>query len=176
MKNTLKLTVSDIAVIGIMVATLVGGKMALSFLPNVEVVTLLIILYTLCFGKKVIYAIFAFICIETFLYGFHLWVIMYLYTWPILALITYLCRKKTGTLFWSFLSAFFGLFYGAFCSIPYIFISGLPGAFAWWIAGIPFDITHCISNFALAFVLFKPLHSTLTRLYGKVSSGQMSDY
>ena len=93
MKNTLKLTVSDIAVIGIMVATLVGGKMALSFLPNVEVVTLLIILYTLCFGKKVIYAIFAFICIETFLYGFHLWVIMYLYTWPLLALITYVCRK-----------------------------------------------------------------------------------
>lgn len=172
-KKSFKLTVSDIAIIGIMVATLEGGKLALSFLPNVEIVTLLIILYTLCFGRKVFYAIFTFICIEIFIYGFNLWVIMYFYIWPLLAGISYLCRKKTGTLFWSFLSAFFGLFFGAFCAIPYIFTSGLAGAFAWWIAGIPFDILHCISNFVLAFVLFQPLHSTLNRLYGKVSAGQL---
>ena len=172
-KKSFKLTVSDIALIGIMVATLKGGKLALSFLPNVEIVTLLIILYTLCFGPKVIYAIITFTCTETFLYGFNLWVIMYLYVWPLLALITYLCRKKTGTLFWSFLSAFFGLFFGAFCAIPYIFTSGPAGAFAWWIAGIPFDILHCISNFALTFVLFHPLYSTLNRLYRKISAGQL---
>lgn len=170
-KKSFRLTVSDISIIGIMVATLEGGKLALSILPNVEIVTLLIILYTLCFGKKIIYAIMTFICIETFLYGFNLWVVMYFYVWPLLALITYLCKKKTGTIFFSFLSAFFGLFFGAFCAIPYIFTSGIAGAFAWWIAGIPFDILHCISNFVLAFVLFKPLHSTLTRLYGKISSG-----
>lgn len=173
LKKSLRLTVSDIAVIGIMVATLEGGKLALSFLPNVEIVTLLIILYTLCFGPKVIYAIITFTCIETFLYGFNLWVIMYLYVWPLLAFITYLCRKKTGTLFWSFLSAFFGLFFGAFCAIPYIFTSGPAGAFAWWISGIPFDVLHCISNFVLALVLFHPLHSTLNRLYGKISGGQL---
>lgn len=169
-KRNFQLTIKDIATIGIMVATLEGGKLALSFLPNVEVVTLLIILYTLCFGLKVLYAVFAFVCIETFLYGFGLWVIMYLYVWPLLACITYLFKKQTGTFFWSVLSGFFGLFYGAFCAIPYIFISGFSGAFAWWIAGIPFDILHCVSNFTLMLILYKPLNSTLCKLNGKVNT------
>lgn len=159
-ENT-KLAVYDIVLIGIMVATLEGGKIALSFLPNVEIVTLLIILYTLCFGRKVIYAIAAFILLEGFLYGFGLWFIMYLYTWPLLALLTYLFRRKTGTLFWSLLSAFFGLFFGAFCAIPYLFVSGVKGAFAWWIAGIPFDVIHCVSNFILMLILYKPLNRVL---------------
>lgn len=163
-KKPLKLTIYDIALIGIMTATLEGGKLALFFLPNVEIVTLLIILYTLCFGPKIFYAVITFICIEGLLYGFGLWFIMYLYLWPLLALVTYLCRKKTGTLFWSILSAFFGLFFGAFAALPYIIISGPSAAFAWWVAGIPFDIIHCISNFALALVLFSPLHKILTKL------------
>ena len=52
-KKSLKLTVSDIAIISIMVATLEGGKMALSFLPNVEIVTLLIILYTKAANRSI---------------------------------------------------------------------------------------------------------------------------
>ncbi len=164
MKKNAKLAVYDIVLIGIMVAALESGKLALSFLPNVEIVTLLIILYTLCFGKKVFYAIFTFVFLEGFLYGFGLWFIMYLYVWPLLALVTYLCRKKTGVLFYSLLSAFFGLSFGAFCAIPYIFISGFRGAFAWWVAGIPFDIVHCVSNFILMLILFKPLNNALRRL------------
>lgn len=161
MNTNTKSAVYDLTMIGVMTAALEAGKLALSFLPNVEIVTLLIILYTLCFGRKVFYAIAAFILLEGFLYGFGLWFVMYLYTWPLLALITYLFRKKAGVLFVSILSAFFGLFFGALCAVPYLFISGVRGAFVWWTAGIPYDIVHCISNFILAFVLFKPLKEAM---------------
>ena len=46
------LTLKDIALIGVMTATLEAGKYALSFIPNIEIVSLLIILYTIFFEKK----------------------------------------------------------------------------------------------------------------------------
>lgn len=63
-KSSWSLTVRDVAYIGIMIATLEAAKLSLSFIPNVELVTFLLILYTLAFGKKVLYAAFAFVGVE----------------------------------------------------------------------------------------------------------------
>ena len=49
-KSSWSLTVRDVAYIGIMIATLEAAKLSLSFIPNVELVTFLLILYTLAFG------------------------------------------------------------------------------------------------------------------------------
>lgn len=155
------LSILDIALIGMMTATLEAGKLALSFLPNIEVVSLFIILYTLCFGKRTIYAIITFILIEGCLYGFGVWWIMYLYAWPLLSLLTWVFRKYASSLTCSLLSGAFGLCFGALCSIPYLFIGGPHMAFTWWIAGIPYDIAHCIWNFTLCLILFKPLSAVL---------------
>lgn len=166
-----KLTAKDIALTGVMIAMLEAAKQALVFLPNVELVTLLVILYTLYFGKKTGYVIFAFVLFEGIWYGFGLWWLMYAYIWPFLALITYLFRKIDSVWFFSILAGMFGLFFGALCSIPYLFIGGPRSAFAWWIAGIPYDIIHCISNFVLCMVLFLPLRKVLKRLRYCVQEG-----
>ncbi|MEE1085980.1 MAG: hypothetical protein U0L05_02240 [Schaedlerella sp.] len=160
MKNSAK----NISLLGVMIAILEVVKNVLAAIPNVELVTLLIILYALYLGKRVFLVVPAFILIEGCLYGFGLWWIMYLYTWPILAIIAMTFKKQESVWFWSILSAIFGLFYGALSAIPYIFISGIEGAFAWWIAGIPFDIIHCISNFILCLLLFRPLNRVLKRM------------
>ena len=47
-----KLTVKDIALIGMMIALLEVCKRAMDFLPNVELVTFWIIMFTLFLGKK----------------------------------------------------------------------------------------------------------------------------
>lgn len=171
-KNRFTLTVQDIALIGVMTAVIEVSKIAMSFLPNVELVTFWIIMFTLFFGPKVIYAIFVFILIEISIYGLHVWVIMYLYMWPLLALIAYLFRKKNSVWFYSILSGFFGICFGAICSVPYIFIGAVDGgitgglimAFNWWIAGIPFDILHGIANFAIMLVLYTPVRALLTKV------------
>ena len=157
MKSKTKITVRDIAITGMMIATIEVAKNALAFIPNVELVSLLVILFTLYFGKKILFVIPAFILLEGCIYGFGLWWIMYLYVWPLLALITYIMRKQDSVWVWAIMSGSFGLAFGALCSIPYIVLSGPKAAFAWWVSGIPFDILHCVSNFVLCLVLFKPL-------------------
>lgn len=160
----MKLHIKDIVAIGMMVAMLEAGKAALMAIPNVEIVTLLIILFTLYFGPKIIYAIGAFVLIEGMLYGFGTWWIMYLYVWPLLALITWLLRKYESPWVYAVLSGVFGLLFGAVCSIPYLFIGGWKMAFSWWIAGIPYDMIHGVSNFIICLILFKPLWKVLSKL------------
>lgn len=155
------LTMKDIALIGVMTATLEVGKTTLAFLPNVEIVSLFIILYTLFFGKKTLYAIVCFVLLEGCLHGFGLWWIMYWYVWPLLSLFTWLLRKYASAFTYALLSGVFGLFFGAFCAIPYLFIGGPKTALSWWVAGIPYDIIHCIGNFVLCLILFQPLHYVL---------------
>ena len=104
-----KISVKDVTQIGIMSAVLIAGKAALSFLPNVEIVTLLIIVYTLYFGKKVFFSIFIFIILDCAVWGFNLWTVMYIYVWPLLAIMVLLFAKHRETIFWSIISAFCGL-------------------------------------------------------------------
>ena len=108
--------------------------------------------------------VYAFVFLEGITYGFGLWWINYLYVWTVLCFITLVFRKQTSFVCWSIISGFFGLAFGALCSLPYFFISGPSGAFAYWIAGIPSDITHCIGNVFLCLILFKPLHYILMKI------------
>ena len=162
MKTSLK--TKDLAVMGVMAAIVFISQVALSFLPNIELVTLLFILYTLVIGRKVFGVVYAFVFLEGITYGFGLWWINYLYVWTVLCFITLVFRKQTSFVCWSIISGFFGLAFGALCSFPYFFISGPSGAFAYWFAGIPSDITHCIGNVFLCLILFKPFHYILIKI------------
>ena len=167
-----KLTIQDIALIGMMVAIIEVCKAAFSFLPNIELTTFWVIMFTIFFGWKMIFVIPVFILIEAFIYPFGLWLIMYLYTWPLLALIVWLCRKNQSVWFYSILSGAFGLGFGLLCSIPYLFMygaggglkAGLSATFAWWISGIPWDIVHGIGNFVIMLVLYYPVRRVMERV------------
>lgn len=164
MKNSRKLTIRDIAMMGVMTAILEVAKQALAFLPNIELITLLLILYTLCLGGKVIYVIFAYVMMEGLLYGFGIWWFSYLYVWPLLAAFAWLFRKQESVWFWSMFSGAYGLLFGALCAIVQLIIGGPAAAFTWWIAGIPYDLIHGAGNFVLCIVLFRPLKAVLNRL------------
>lgn len=172
MKNRkAKLTVKEITLIGMMIAVIEVCKVALSGLPNIELTTFWIIMFTLFFKNRILLVIPAFILIEGTMYGVGLWWIMYLYAWPLLALITYLFRKQESIWFWSFLSGIFGLMFGFLCSFPYMAIgaadggirNGLYAAFTWWVAGIPWDIVHGVGNFVLMIILYTPVRSIMKK-------------
>lgn len=87
--------IRDIALIGILSATMTAGKLALSFIPNVEIVTLLFIVYTIVFGyKKVLLVSLVFTTTEIFIYGFSTWFLVYYMIWPILIIITESMKKR----------------------------------------------------------------------------------
>lgn len=87
-------------------AILVIVQVAFSFLPNIEFVSLLIILYTLVFEKRTVVIIYLFALLEGILYGFGVWWIMYLYVWTILYLLVRIFRKNNSLLLWAVLSGF----------------------------------------------------------------------
>ena len=72
---------------GLMGALLVVSKQAMSGLPNLEPVSLLIILFALELPRETPGAITVFILLQGVLYGFGLWWVMYLYVWYLLALL-----------------------------------------------------------------------------------------
>ena len=75
----------SIALVGVMAATLECAKLALSFLPNIEVVTLLAALYGYVFGVYGAMAALVFVSIEPIIYGFGTWVVSYYLYWPFVA-------------------------------------------------------------------------------------------
>lgn len=166
------LTIRDIAMIGLMVAVIEVCKVVLGVLPNIELTSFWLILFTLYFGGKIIFVVPVFILIEGFIYGIHLWWLMYLYVWPLLVLFTWIFRKKDDVWFWSFLSGGFGLFFGLLCSLVYVilgwaeggFVNGLQVAFAWWITGIPWDVVHGVANFIIMLVLYEPIKRIMRKL------------
>lgn len=167
-----KITVRDITLIGMMVAVIEVCKAALSFLPNIELTTFWLILFTLYFGRKILLVIPVFILIEGCIYGFGLWWVMYLYMWPLLVLLVWIFKKHGSIWFFSTLSGLFGLFFGFFCAIPYVVIgawdggiqNGLYAGFTWWVAGIPWDIVHGVGNFVLMLVLYHPVRRVMERM------------
>ena len=163
-KQSKRLSARDITIMALMVAIIEVSKVVLAQVPNVELTSFWVIMFTLYFGTRIFYVIPVFILIEGMMYGFNLWWIMYLYAWPMLALVVLLLRKLNTAWDWSFVSGMFGLLFGFLCAIPYIFTSGLAGAVAWWVAGIPWDLIHGIANFAIMLVLYKPMKLVMAKM------------
>ena len=158
--------------VGLMVAMIEALKLCMQALPNIELTSFLLILFTLHFGRLTAFAVPVFILIEGAVYGFGLWWVMYLYAWPLLVFAAHLCRRADSAFFWAAFSGVFGLLFGLLCAVPYFFIGlagggftqGLTQFFAWWVAGIPFDLIHCASNFILMLALYRPVSRLLRHL------------
>ena len=162
-----KPTLREIALFGILGALTFGAKVAMSFLPNIEPVSLFVMLYVVVFGRKALYPIYLYVLLEILFYGIQLWNINYLYIWLILAVGAWMLRKSESPLSWALLSGVFGLFFGALCAPVYLFSGGIGFAISWWAHGIPFDLLHCAGNFVMALLLFMPLRRLLEKLYHK---------
>lgn len=165
-----KLTLREIALFGILGALTFGAKVAMSFLPNIEPVSLLVMVYAVVFGRKALYPIYLYVALEILFYGIQLWNINYLYVWAILVLASWLLRKSEQPLAWALLGAVFGLLFGLLCAPVYLFTGGLGFAVSWWIAGIPYDALHCAGNFVMVLVLFMPLKKLISGLYSRMHS------
>ena len=162
-----KLTLGQIALFGILGALTFAAKVAMSLLPNIEPVSLLVMLYAVVFGRKCVFPIYLYVTMEILFYGIQLWNLNYLYIWAVLAAAAWLMRKMQHPLGWAILSGTFGLLFGLLCTPVYLFYGGFHFALSWWLSGIPFDLTHCAGNFVIALLLFVPLRKLLTDLYNK---------
>ena len=163
-----KLSAKEICLLALMGALIFVLELVLAALPNIHVGAVLIMLTASLFGWKVLYSVAVYVLLEGLYFGFGLWWLSYLYTWPLLAAVTVLLRKHESLILWAAIAGIFGLSFGALCSLPYFFIGGPSMALSYWISGIPFDLMHCIGNLFMVFALYKPLKKALNNTLGKL--------
>ena len=156
------------ALFGVLGALTFALQVAMAPLPNIEPVSLLVMIFAVVFGWKCLYPVYIFVAMEILFYGISTWNVYYLYVWTVLALGAIVMRKATHPLAWALLSAVFGLFFGALCGIVDVFIGGFAYAGSKWVSGIPFDLLHCGGNFGMALIMFKPLRNLLEKLYSNM--------
>ena len=165
-------SIYHVALVGMLAATLEVAKLALAFLPNVEVVTLLCGLYGYVFGVWGVAATIVFVAIEPMIWGFGTWIITYLLYWPLVATVFLLLGKARIrnrvlltatalllTLWFGVLSSAVdvGLFSGSYDRFFYRFS-------IYYARGITFFAIQLACN-AVAFpLLFRPMSDRLYRL------------
>lgn len=157
----MKLPVRYLTLCSLLGALLFALKMVMAPLPNIEPVSLLVMVLAVVYGWRGLYAVYVYVFLELLVWGVHLWLVCYLYVWLLLFCAARLLRNQTAPLLWASLSGGFGLLFGALCAPVYLAAGGWGAAVSWWIAGIPMDLLHGAGNFFLALVLFRPLRQLL---------------
>ena len=155
----------ELALYSLLGAMMYAAKMAMAAMPNIEPVSLLVVLLAVCFGWRGLCAVYLYVFLEFATWGFGLWSFCYLYIWLILFCFARALRKMESPLGWALLSGLFGLLFGALCALVYWVTGGWAAAVTWWIAGIPADLLHGMANFVIALVLFHPLRRWMDRLF-----------
>lgn len=163
-----RLNIRQIALFGVLGAMTFGAKFVMSYLPNIEPVSLFVMVMAVVMGKKALYPIYIYVAMEIMVYGLGTWNFNYLYIWLVLFLLSYCLRSAEHPLVWAMLSGVFGLLFGALCAPVDVFIGGFPYAIAKWVSGLGFDLLHCAGNFVIALVLFVPLRRIMTGLYQRI--------
>ena len=137
------------------------SKQAMSGIPNVEPVTLLIILFALELPRETPGAVTVFLVLQGVLYGFGLWWAMYLYVWYLLAVLAWLLRRMDNAFGWAVFSGAYGLCFGGLCAAVYLVAKTPAFALSWWLSGLSYDVMHGAGNFVIMLLLYRPLRTAL---------------
>lgn len=164
----MKLTTKEIAIFSMLGAVMYASKILMDWAPNIHLLGVFTIAFTVVYGKKALYPIYIYVMILGMLNGFATWWIPHLYLWTVLWGITMLLPKKLPgkirPIIYMILCSLHGFAYGILYAPAQAFLYGLSfdKMIAWIISGLPFDITHGISNFFCG-ILIVPIILTLRR-------------
>ena len=148
------------------------SKIIMEALPNVHLLGMLTMVYTLVFRARALIPIYVYVALNGIYSGFSLWWLPYTYIWTILFLITLLLPKNMPKWLkitvYPAVCALHGFAFGALYSPAQALMFGLTykQMIAWIVAGIPFDIIHGLGNLATGFLVY-PTSELLSRLYKK---------
>lgn len=172
-------SVTDIALTGVMAATLEAVKLALSALPNIELVSLLLALYGYVFGLSGVLAAVIFVCVEVLIWGLNTWVISYLIYWPLFALLFWVIGKKISNRFIiTGVAVVMTFLFGVLTSLVDVgLLTGYWDNFLkrfsiYYLRGVWFYVTHIVSNTVAFLVLFKPLEALFRKLKSQLDKGR----
>ena len=163
----------EIIVFSLLGAIMFCSKIIMEALPNIHLLGMLTMTYTLVFRKKALIPLYLYVCLNGLFAGFDLWWVPYLYIWTLLWGITMLLPrrmpKKLAAVIYPLICCLHGLAFGILYAPAQALMFGmtLEETVLWIIAGLPFDILHSVGDL-LAGLLILPFAELLTKLSKKI--------
>lgn len=143
-----------------------ASKLIMEFAPNVHLLGVFTIAFTVVYRKKALYPIYTYVLLNGMFSGFATWWIPYLYLWTVLWGVVMLLPRnmsnKMQTIVYMIVCAAHGFLFGTLYAPAQAILYGLDfkGMIAWIVAGLPWDFVHGVSNFFCG-ILIMPIISVL---------------
>ena len=148
------------------------SKMIMEVLPNIHLLGMLTITYTVVYRVKALIPIYIYVMLDGLYAGFNFWWLPYLYIWTILWAITMLLPKKMplkiAGVVYPVICALHGFAFGTLYAPAQALMFGLnfEQTVAWIIAGLPFDAIHGVSNIFTGMLVI-PFSELMKKLSGR---------
>lgn len=165
--------VREMCIFAMLSAVMFASKVIMEALPNIHLLGMLTVTYTVVYRKKALIPIYVYVMLNGLFAGFNFWWIPYTYIWTILWGVTMILPrrmpKRVAYVVYSVVCALHGFLYGVLYAPAQALMFGLnfEQTVAWIISGIPFDLIHGFSNLGLG-LLVVPLAELLSKLSRKI--------
>lgn len=163
------LSIRELCIFSMLGAVLFASKIILEWAPNIHLLGMFIMVYTLTYRGKALIPIYIYVLINGIYAGFAAWWVPYLYVWTVLWGLTMLLPKKMPKgvcmVVYPIVCALHGLAFGIIYAPAQALMFGFnfKQMLAWIASGFYFDMIHGISNFAMGFLVY-PLTMLLKKL------------
>ncbi len=148
------------------------SKIVMEALPNIHLLGMFIMTFTIVYRKKALIPIYVYVLLEGLFAGFAVWWLPYLYIWTLLWGITMLLPRKMSKtalyIVYPVVCGIFGLAYGTlYAPVQALaYHMGFKAMLAWIVSGLPFDALPAAGNLALG-LLVPTLSALLLKLENK---------
>ncbi len=156
-----------------MMATLMFcSKILMEALPNIHLLGMLTMTYTIVLRKKALIPIYVYVLLNGLYGGFSMWWVPYLYIWTILWAVTMILPKnmpkKVACVVYPAVCGLHGLLFGILYAPAQAVMFGLDfrQMLSWIVAGFPFDALHGVGNLIAGLLIF-PVSEFLKKLFSR---------
>ncbi len=162
----MRLTTRELTIFAMLGALMYASKIVMEFAPNIHLLGVFTIAFTVVYRKKALYPIYIYVLLNGLLSGFSAWWVPYLYLWTVLwgmvMLLPQKMPKAVRPLVYMSVCAVHGFLFGTLYAPVQAVLFGfsLEKMTAWIVAGLPWDFLHGVSNFFCG-ILIVPIISVL---------------
>ena len=164
------LTVREIALFAMLGALMMVSDLIMNVLPNVHLVGVMIVIFTVVYRFKALYPIYIYVFLIGLFEGFGMWWLPYLYIWAVLWGMTMLLPRRMprwlAPILYAFVCGLHGFAFGLLWvpSQMLLMSFSFEQAMIWWSTGFfTADIPHGIGNL-IGSVLILPLVTLIRKL------------
>lgn len=156
----MKLKTKDIAIFAVIAAMMLASKKLMELIPNVHLLGMFIVALTVVYRTRALIPIYVYVLLDGMFGGFSTWWLPYLYIWAVLWGLTMLIPRKLSepvkAVLYILACGLHGFAFGLLYMPAQMVTFGydLELGIAWWMAGLPFDIIHGISNLCVGFLIY----------------------